>query len=229
MSQALTLPISAVLGPLDWLRVLFVSASVRHTSATSRGTKGGQTFAMADFGWAATERGPDYVPESVLGINDFDELFRAHYAPLVRSLSMAIGDADLAADAVQEAFAKAHARWSKVSRYTSPVAWIRTVALNTARDQFRRRQRFDKVRHLIARGESSHDAAVPTDQADDGDISGLLASLTPQQRIAATLFYLDDLSVADVAASMKLSEGAVKFHLSQARERLRPLARDQAL
>jgi RNA polymerase sigma-70 factor (ECF subfamily) len=35
------------------------------------------------------------------------------------------------------------------------------------------------------------------------------------------LYYLDDLTVAEVAATMELSEGAVKYHLHQARERLR--------
>ena len=35
------------------------------------------------------------------------------------------------------------------------------------------------------------------------------------------LHYLDDLPVADVAATMEVSDGTVKYHLHHARERLR--------
>ena len=48
----------------------------------------------------------------------------------------------------------------------------------------------------------------------------MLAELPRQQRLAMALFYVDELSVAEVATAMKLSEGAVKFHLHQGRDRL---------
>ena len=41
--------------------------------------------------------------------------------------------------------------------------------------------------------------------------------------VLPSLHYLDDLSVADVATAMGLSDGAVKYHLHQARARLRTL------
>ena len=49
----------------------------------------------------------------------------------------------------------------------------------------------------------------------------MLAQLPNQQRLALALFYVDDLTVAEVATAMRLSDGAVKFHLHQGRERLR--------
>jgi RNA polymerase sigma-70 factor, ECF subfamily len=193
---------------------LFANAPVRHTRATKSDSTGWQTDVVA-----AARKKASEVPDVVVAlVDDFDMFFRDHYSNLVRSIGLAIGDADLAADAVQEAFAKAHVRWSKVSLYSSPVGWVRIVAVNAARDQQRRRVRFDRIRHLIARDERVLDTPDMHTPLTDA-----LATLTPQQRIAATLFYLDDLSVTDVAQTMRLSEGAVKFHLSQARERLRPL------
>ena len=53
-----------------------------------------------------------------------------------------------------------------------------------------------------------------------GDVEALLAQLPQQQRIAAALFYVEGLSVREVATSMKLSEGAVKYHLHAARAAL---------
>ena len=49
--------------------------------------------------------------------DDFDEFFLTHHGPLVRTLTVITGDAELAADAVQEAFQRAYVRWRKVGRY----------------------------------------------------------------------------------------------------------------
>jgi RNA polymerase sigma-70 factor, ECF subfamily len=197
------------------LPFLFANAPVRHTRATKSVSTGWQTEVVA-----AARKKVGELPDTELVaiVDNFDVFFRDNYANLVRSIGLAVGDTDLAADSVQEAFAKAHVRWNKVSAYSSPVGWVRTVAVNAARDQQRRRVRFDRVRHLIARDERVIDTPELHTPLTDA-----LGTLSPQQRIAATLFYLDDLSVVDVASTMRLSEGAVKFHLSQARERLRPL------
>jgi RNA polymerase sigma-70 factor (ECF subfamily) len=49
----------------------------------------------------------------------------------------------------------------------------------------------------------------------------MLSQLPRQQRLALALFYVEELSVAEVAGAMRISEGTVKFHLHQGRERLR--------
>jgi RNA polymerase sigma-70 factor (ECF subfamily) len=54
-------------------------------------------------------------------VNDFDALFAGHYARLVRTLTLVAGDQELAADAVQEAFVRAHLKWRKISRYDDPI------------------------------------------------------------------------------------------------------------
>ncbi|MFZ4670348.1 MAG: RNA polymerase sigma factor [Microthrixaceae bacterium] len=95
---------------------------------------------------------------------------------------------------------------------------MRRVAINRAIDAGRRHQRRDRAVERLS-------ATVPaTDELPEPSDDGLLAAveaLSPQQRAVVALFYLDDLSVAEVAATMKLSDGAVKYHLHQARERLR--------
>jgi RNA polymerase sigma-70 factor (ECF subfamily) len=52
-------------------------------------------------------------------------------------------------------------------------------------------------------------------------LASLLGRLPAQQRMAAALFYVEDLSVGEVAEAMGLSEGAVKYHLHAARATLR--------
>ncbi len=60
------------------------------------------------------------------------------------------------------------------------------------------------------------------DEPESGDAVALLATLPPQQRLAMSLYYIEGLSVAEVASAMSISVGAVKFHMSQGRARLRP-------
>ena len=84
------------------------------------------------------------MPADLTGLDgpaDFDETFREHYGPMVRSLAAACGDREAAADAVQDAFTRAYTRWRRISRYDSPSGWIRHVALNRLRDHFRREER----------------------------------------------------------------------------------------
>lgn len=148
----------------------------------------------------------------------FDDVFRAHYARLVRALTAACGDATVAEDAVQEAFVKAHVRWSRVCRYEDPVGWVRHVALNHMRDHLRRAGRGRRVVERLAGRREAHTQIEPP--ADPTSPLAVLAALPPQQRTAMALHYVEDLPVAEIAAAMGLSDGAVKFHLHQGRKRL---------
>ena len=148
---------------------------------------------------------------------DYDDTFRRCYGPMVRSLSVACGDGEVAADCVQDAFMRAYARWGRVAKLEDPVGWIRHVAVNRIRDHFRRAERGRRAVGRLA-GEAEVSAPAP---AEPSELAALLETLPAQQRIAAALFYVEDLSVSEVAAAMRLSDGAVKYHLHAARTTLR--------
>jgi RNA polymerase sigma-70 factor, ECF subfamily len=147
-----------------------------------------------------------------------DSLFRAHYGRLVRALTLACGDREVAADAVQEAFVKAHMHWRKVQEYEDPVGWIRRVAINRLRDDHRRQNRKGSALERLA-GQPQTESVEQN--GFDSELPTILAQLPRQQRIAMALFYVDELSIAEVAAALNVSEGAVKSYLHQGRARLR--------
>lgn len=153
---------------------------------------------------------------------DFDVVFDDHYVRLVRALTIVAGDAESAADAVQEAFVKAHLRWRKISRYEDPVGWIRRVAINHVRDDHRRSGR---KRRAMQRLTSQADTSIESPPIDEFD--RLLAELPRQQRATTALFYVDGLTVAEIAAALDIAEGTVKSHLHDARRRLRPVLENE--
>lgn len=148
---------------------------------------------------------------------DFDAVFRAHYAPLVRALTVACGDREVAADSVQDAFTRAYARWRRISRYDDPAGWVRHVALNRIRDHFRKAERGHRaVERLASQTASSVPGPEPVD-----DVRALLATLPRQQRTALSLYYVAQCSVREIARAMDLTGGAVKYHLHAGRAALK--------
>ncbi|MDW3176714.1 MAG: sigma-70 family RNA polymerase sigma factor [Acidimicrobiia bacterium] len=153
---------------------------------------------------------------------EFEKFFTANFDRLVRSVTAISGDAEVATDSVQDAFIKAYARWSQLKKYDDPTLWVRRVAINKSRDTrrsfLRRRAREDRFDDPTVA-----EQAVVWQSDAEIDVEGVLHQLSPRQRSVAALFYLEDLSVAEIAASLDISDGAVKFHLNKARTSLRVL------
>lgn len=80
---------------------------------------------------------------------DFDAFFTVEYPRLVVLLTAATGHRPVAEDLAQEALVRVHQRWSRVSRYDRPGAWVRRVALNLAANSRARsrseRRAFDRL------------------------------------------------------------------------------------
>jgi RNA polymerase sigma-70 factor (ECF subfamily) len=144
---------------------------------------------------------------------EFEELFRGHYARLVRALTVAAGNAEDAADAVQEAFVQLHRHWRRVRRYDDPVGWLRRVATNRVLNQRRGRERYERARANVPQS----DPVTASEHAIWDEVK----ALPTQQRTVIGLHYLGELSVQEVAEAMGIAPGTVKSHLHDARQRLR--------
>ena len=198
----------------------FVSMAVFTTSSSALSWEQGNFRSPASLSFSSRWGGitvDDITQTSLSGqATDVTTLFNLHYARLVRSLTVICGNSEEAADAVQEAFVKAHLKWRKISTYDDPVGWIRRVAINKVRDGHR-----SKVRRDRAVERMGHQATLTAEQPAIDEVAELLSTLPKQQRAAAAMFYVEQLTVLEIADALEISEGAVKFHLHQARQKLR--------
>lgn len=141
--------------------------------------------------------------------DDFSDFYSSTFRPVSAAVRAFCGDADVAHDATQEAFARAYARWSRVRDSAYPQAWVTKTAINLTRKHFRKRP------------SAATSIDMPGPSGDRLDLLTALRSLPERQRQAVVLHYLVDSPLAAVADVMGISEGAVKAHLFKARAALR--------
>ncbi|MBW6436136.1 sigma-70 family RNA polymerase sigma factor [Actinoplanes hulinensis] len=144
----------------------------------------------------------------------FEAFYRANADRVYRALVVTLRRDDLAAEAVAEAMSRACARWSTVSRLDNPAGWVFRVALNWATSWWR------KVRRERP---PADEAAHPHLRPPDGSVvaQDALAKLPAPQRAVITCRVLLDLSTAETAVALRISEGTVKSRLSRGLATLR--------
>jgi len=145
----------------------------------------------------------------------FERFYAGAVDRLLGQLFLVTGDLHEAEEIVQEAFARASARWPRLRDYDVPEAWVRRVALNLAADGARRRRR--RLRALLRLGPPPH---VPAASADALALAAALRTLPVAHRQVLVLHYLVDLPVGEIAATLSVSPGTVKSWLARGRKAL---------
>ncbi|MEV4536692.1 SigE family RNA polymerase sigma factor [Asanoa sp. NPDC049518] len=152
------------------------------------------------------------------GSDDFDAFYLTTAPRVVHQVYAVCGDLGEAQDAVQEAYARAWARWPRLSGYDDPEAWVRTVAWRLAANRWRSARRWLSAR---ARLGAPPPAAEPS--PDRVAIVVALRRLPDAQRRIVVLHYFADLPVAEIVAATGIPAGTVKVYLARARTALATL------
>lgn len=146
------------------------------------------------------------------------EVVRTRRAALVGYASLFALNRIDGEDLVQEALVRTFARRRAFPDSQAAEGYVRAAIRTSFLDRARRVRSGDDRAHLFlledARGPDSSVPAVI-------DVRAALAVLAPRERACAVLRFFDDLSVAEIAGELNLSEGAVKRYLSDATTKLR--------
>lgn len=146
----------------------------------------------------------------------FEAFYRQEYAVVLALIYVLSGSRPAAEDLTQEAFLRAHRDWHSVGGMAAPEAWVRRVAINLSRSRFRRLQS-EATAHLRLRPDMTMGVAQGSEyEAFWAEVR----RLPRRQGQAIALFYVEDLSVAEIAEILEIAGGTVKALLHQGRERL---------
>jgi RNA polymerase sigma factor (sigma-70 family) len=151
----------------------------------------------------------------------FAALVERHYGLLLATCRRATGDAELAADAAQEAVLTALLGLDRLRRDDRFAAWLIGIGLNLCRRALQQRARWARLDGIErAAGDRSPEEAAEA-AAIAERVRAAIAALPPGQRDAVALFHLGGLSHAEVAGRLDTRPGAVKTRLHKARRVLR--------
>ncbi|MDP9222597.1 MAG: sigma-70 family RNA polymerase sigma factor [Actinomycetota bacterium] len=143
-----------------------------------------------------------------------EAVYREEGRRLWRALFAYTADAEVASDAVAEAFAQALAHERDIRDIS---AWVWTTAFRIARGALAELRRFNEQ---LPEG-TYH---MPEQHRDVFDA---LKGLSPNQRLIVLLHDYADRSASEIARTMQISRATVYVHLSQGRRRLRSTLEDR--
>ncbi len=147
-----------------------------------------------------------------------ERLARRWTPRLLRTARRMLGDAELARDAVQEAWIGIVRGWRRLADPASFPAWAFGILHNKCRDQIRRNQR---LRAREADPENAPEPAISARGEDAAAIAQALSRLSFEHRTTSVLFFGEGLSLAEIARATGVPEGTVKSRLFHARSKLR--------
>ncbi|MEU8251979.1 SigE family RNA polymerase sigma factor [Nonomuraea sp. NPDC048916] len=144
---------------------------------------------------------------------EFEDFVRARGSALLRYGYVLSGNADDAADLVQEALLRLSDTWDRVRNKDSPEAYVRTTMARQHISWWRRRRR-EQLTDDVPEGSY-------TDSHSFGELWKELATLPRKQRAVLVLRYYEDLSDQEIAEILGISRGTVRSQAFRALATLR--------
>lgn len=142
--------------------------------------------------------------------------------PRLRRYAQAlVGDRATADDLVQDTLERA---WTRAAQWRAGgdlAVWLLSIMHNLRIDQLRRPGL--KLTSLDDEHIDVPTRATPSDQRELADLATALAQLPEQQRAVLLLVGLEELSYAEIAATLGIPIGTVMSRLARGRDRLRQI------
>jgi RNA polymerase sigma-70 factor (sigma-E family) len=150
----------------------------------------------------------------------FDDFARARMLELLRFGHALTGSPHTAADFVQDALESTMSAWSRVKNQRDPEGYVRRIMVNRNISSWRRLRRETLVFDIP---EDSRWAGSRATEPLRRDLAlwDRVRALPPRQRTVIVLRYYEDMSDAQIAATMGSAIGTVKSQASRALALLR--------
>ena len=135
--------------------------------------------------------------------NAFMDLIEENQLALYRAAKAILHREEDVEDAVQETICKAFYKLSDLRQPKYFKTWLTRILINCCYDLLRQQKGLVPLEILPEEGRAD-------DRELSLDVQRVLQALGENDRLAMTLYYLNDISVKDIAVMLAISEGAVK-------------------
>ncbi|MGF7036584.1 RNA polymerase sigma-70 factor (ECF subfamily) [Paenibacillus mucilaginosus] len=157
------------------------------------------------------------------------ELFEAYRSEIYRVCYALVGQKADAEDLCQETFIRAFR--SDRSGIDSLKPWLMRIAVNLCRSQLKRKAQGgwkEKVAHLLGVAACRDEAVEDTVErrANRREMAAFLGKLSHKQRSVLTLRYYGEMTVPEIAETLRIPEGTVKSRLNKGHRELRSMLQD---
>lgn len=133
-------------------------------------------------------------------------------------------DEDEAKDAAQETFIKAYQSLGTFREDSKFSTWLYRIATNMAIGKTRRKKRkapLEEARHIASDGQSTDNTPGSLQQEERSRyLHAALAKLEETDRLLISLYYLEEVSMEEVAVISGLDKNTAKVRMHRARKKL---------
>jgi RNA polymerase sigma-70 factor (sigma-E family) len=142
------------------------------------------------------------------------QLYTSHTRSLVRLAALLVRDEPTAEEVVQECFIAMHDGWHRLRDKDKALSYLKQAVVNRCRSELRHRS-------MVQRNAPKPAPDMPSAEQDAmsllerSAVIAALKALPDRQRQALVLRYYADLSEAQIAKTMGISQGAVKSHTAR--------------
>lgn len=160
----------------------------------------------------------------------FRELVERYQGAVYNLAYRMLGNPDDAEDAAQEIFVRVYRQLARYDSSRKFSTWVLAIATNYCIDQLRRRRvQFVPLEQIVpwARTREAGPERLALDREVTDELQDLLKRLPEKYRAVLILRYWEDLSCAEIGATLSLPEGTVKTQLHRARKAVERLMAEQ--
>jgi len=167
----------------------------------------------------------------------FEMLFRKYREHVAKLVYSVLKDASLVDDIVQDVFISVYRHLPKFRGDSAFKTWLYRITVNESLRQISRRKRWQPMPEndqdgdtlpstMVVYGSEDNPERVLIDGEQKKLIEKALDGLRPKHRMVLVLYYIEELTVGEIAEILEIPEGSVKSRLYYARMGLKDILED---
>jgi len=152
-------------------------------------------------------------------------IYDRHRHLVFRTALAITGDQEAAADLLQEVFLRLYRFEDRIDPYRPLEPWLYRMTANMAYTWASQRRRWYRLLQEMAGRLARDGRPTPYHLIEEreqwGEVQRALEAISPEKRVVVVLYYLNGLSLAEIADALELPLGTVKSRLHYGRKMLK--------